>query len=95
MTRAELISFRVDANQVYIAKYASAADGAKWSLTDNARPHLEEHEEIKGGPDHLPPAPLQKGGIHGLHVIAIFLACGFLMTIGCRGMTVILVLSWA
>jgi hypothetical protein len=47
MTRAELISFRVDANQVHIAKYASAADGAKWSPTDNARPHLEEHEKSR------------------------------------------------
>jgi hypothetical protein len=34
--------------------------------------------------------PPQKGGLHGLYIMAIFLACGFLISLGWGGITVIL-----
>jgi hypothetical protein len=51
---------------------------------DEARKNTGEPES------HHSPPPGERG-IHGSYVMAIFLACGFLMTLGWGGITIILV----
>ncbi len=59
--------------------------------TSTMRLHYKEHRRGGGGQGIHPSALYQGRGLHGLYVMAFFLACGFLLTVRWVGINGILV----